>query len=137
MATTRAAARALSDAGLRVEETSPPGLEDVYPITFDYWRRPESDSREEWVKGGVSDPRGLGPMTGEEVERSLFEWDRFRRRMLPFIAEYPPVLSPAAIKPAVPHTAKTLEESRTRSRGAWSATRPSWCAPARRPRVCR
>jgi len=103
VATTRAAARTLSDAGLRVEETSPPGLEDVYPITLDYWRRPESDSAEEWVKGGVSDSRGLGPMTGEEVERSLFEWDRFRRRMLPFIAEYPLVLSPAAIKPAVPH----------------------------------
>ena len=42
-------------------------------------------------------------MTGEEVERSLFEWDRLRRRMLPFIAEYPLVLSPAAIKAAVPH----------------------------------
>src|SRR2546430_6047657 len=48
VATTRAAARVLSDAGLRVEETSPPGLEDVYPITLDYWRRPESDSPDEW-----------------------------------------------------------------------------------------
>jgi hypothetical protein len=42
-------------------------------------------------------------MTGEDVERSLFGWDRFRRRMLPFIAEYPLVLSPAAVKPAVRH----------------------------------
>jgi amidase len=89
VATTHVAAHALSDAGLTVEDSSPPGLEDVYPITLDYWRRPESDSPDEWVKGGVLDRRGLGPMTGEGVEPSLFEWDRFRRRMLPFIAEYP------------------------------------------------
>ena len=123
VATTRAAARALSDAGLRVEECSPPGLEDVYPITLDYWRRPESDSPDEWVKGDVSDPRGLGSMTGEEVERSLFEWDYLRRRMLPFIAQYPLVLSPAAVKPLF-HTAKMQEASHTHSRGAWSATSP-------------
>ena len=34
-------------------------------------------------------------------------------------------------------TAKTLEESRTHSLGVRSAVRPSWCAPVRRPRVCR
>ena len=45
--TTHAAAHALSDAGLTVEDSSPPGLEDVYPITLDYWRRPESDSPDE------------------------------------------------------------------------------------------
>jgi amidase len=104
LATTRAAAHALVDAGLHVEETTPPGIEDVYPITLDYWRRPESESADEWVKGGVFDPKRLGPMTAaEEVERSLFEWDRLRRRLLPFIATYPLVLSPAAEKPAVPH----------------------------------
>lgn len=104
VATTRAAALALADAGLRVEEAIPPGVEDVYPITLNYWRRPESDSPDEWVKGGTRDPAGLGPMTtAEQVERSLFEWDRLRRRMLPFIASYPLVLSPAAEKPAVAH----------------------------------
>jgi amidase len=104
LAATRAAARALVEAGLHVEEATPPGAADVYPITLDYWRRPESASPDEWVKGGIFDPKGLGPITAaEEVERSLFEWDRFRRRMLPFIATYPLVLSPAAEKPAVPH----------------------------------
>jgi len=34
---------------------------------------------------------------------ALFVWDRFRRHMLPFIAEHPLVLSPAALKPAVAH----------------------------------
>ena len=101
---TRDAARALADAGLHVEEIAPPGIEDVYRITLDYWRRPESDSADEWVRGGIGDPESLGPMQDpEEVERSLFEWDRFRRRMLPFIRAYPLVLSPAAQKAAVPH----------------------------------
>ena len=104
VAITRAAARALADAGLRVEEVGPPGLEDVYPTTLDYWRRPESASPDRWVRGGIFDPRQLGPMThAEDVERSLFTWDRLRRRMLPFIAAYPLVLSPAAEKPAMPH----------------------------------
>ena len=104
LATTRAAARALADAGLHVEEVSPPCLEDVYPTTLDYWRRPESESPDNWVRGGIFDPSNVGPMlTPEEVERSLFKWDRLRRRMLPFIATYPLVLSPAAEKPAMPH----------------------------------
>lgn len=58
---------------------------------------------DEWVDGGGFDPAGLGPMSATRVERSLFEWDRFRRRMLPFVDEYPLVLSPAAEKPAVWH----------------------------------
>ncbi len=104
VAAARAAASVLADAGLNVEDVGPPGLEDVYPITLDYWRRPESQSPDEWVKGGIHDPKRLGPITAaEDVERSLFEWDRLRRRMLPFIARYPLVLSPVAEKPAVPH----------------------------------
>jgi amidase len=104
IAATRAAARALVDAGLEITEIAPPGVDDVYRITLDHWRRPESDSADAWVRGGIADPESLGPMQDpEEVERSLFEWDRLRRRMLPFIATYPLVLSPAAEKPAVPH----------------------------------
>jgi amidase len=105
LAATEAAARALAGAGLRVEETTVPGLDGVYPLTLDYWRRPQSDSPDAWVPGGTHDPRGLGPMSAEAVERSLFEWDRFRRRLLPFVAAYPLVLSPAAEKPAVRHGA--------------------------------
>jgi len=103
VAATEAAAAALRDAGLAVEPATPPGLDRVYPLTLDYWRRPESDSMDEWVNGGSYDPAGLGPMSGEDVERSLFEWDRFRRLMLPFIQAYPLVLSPAAEKPPVRH----------------------------------
>jgi Asp-tRNA(Asn)/Glu-tRNA(Gln) amidotransferase A subunit family amidase len=77
VATVRAAVGALAAAGLHVEEDTPPGVEDVYPITLDYWRRPESASPDEWVKGGIFDLGKLGPMlTSDQVECSLFEWDR-------------------------------------------------------------
>ncbi|GIJ55773.1 amidase [Virgisporangium aurantiacum] len=97
---THDAARALEAAGLVVERATPPGLDEVYPITRDYWRRPESDSADEWVAD-----RKPSELTAIDVQRSLFEWDRFRRRMLPFLHEYPLVVSPAAEKPAVPHGA--------------------------------
>lgn len=100
---TWAAAQTLDEAGLVVEPAAPPGLDEVYPLTLDYWRRPESDSADEWVNGGGFDPAGLGPMNAEDVQRSLFEWDRFRRRLLPFLHTYPLVVSPAAAKPAVRH----------------------------------
>ncbi len=103
VAATWAAARALEQAGLIVEPASPPGLDEVYPLTLDYWRRPQSDSADEWVNGGGFDPAGLGPISAQDVQRSLFEWDRFRRRTLPFLRAYPLVVSPAAQKPAVRH----------------------------------
>jgi amidase len=103
VAATWAVAQAMEQAGLVVEPASPPGLNEVYPLTLDYWRRPESDSADEWVSGGGFDPAGLGPMSAEDVQRSLFEWDRFRRRILPFLHAYPLVVSPAAEKPAVRH----------------------------------
>jgi amidase len=103
IAAAHAAARALREAGLVVEAASPPGLEQVYRLTLDYWRRPESESGSEWVDGGGFDPAGLGPISAHDIQRSLFEWDRLRRRMLPFLQAYPLVVSPAAEKPAVRH----------------------------------
>jgi Asp-tRNA(Asn)/Glu-tRNA(Gln) amidotransferase A subunit family amidase len=59
-------------------------------ITQAYWARPESMDLEDWR------PYGPSKLTADEVERSLFEWDRFRRSMLGFMADYDVVLSPAA-----------------------------------------
>jgi amidase len=42
-------------------------------------------------------------LSSEEVERHLFEWDRFRRTMLGFMAGYDVILTPAAERPATPH----------------------------------
>jgi amidase len=80
-----AAAGVLSDAGLIVEEARPRRVEETYEITLAYWRR----SR----------------LTGAEVDRSLFEWDRFRRAMLSFMESHDAILCPVCERPAMPHDA--------------------------------
>jgi amidase len=84
------AAAAFEREGARVVEAFPPRLEESLTITQAYWARPESMDLGEWR------PHGPSSLTADEVERSLFEWDRFRRSMLGFMADYDVVLSPAA-----------------------------------------
>jgi amidase len=84
------AAAAFEREGARVVEAVPPRLEESLTITQAYWARPESMDLEDWR------PYGASKLTADEVERSLFEWDRFRRSMLGFMADYDVVLSPAA-----------------------------------------
>lgn len=93
----RQAAQALADAGARVVEALPPRIEDAYDLTRRYWRRPESASPDVWV------PDGAVQLSSLEVEQHLFEWDRFRRAMLGFLADYDLILTPAAELPATPH----------------------------------
>ncbi len=97
VAVTRSVARILSDAGLTVREAMPERLEEALVITQSYWRRPESESWEAWK------PDGETQLSSEEVERSLFEWERFRRAMLRFMEQYDIILTPAAEQPAPPH----------------------------------
>ena len=96
IAAVHAAAAALEAAGLHVEAVLLLRLEEVYPITRDYCRRPESDRWDEWS------PDGDFVLTSEEIERHLFQWDCFRRSMLGFIARYDVILTPAAELPAQP-----------------------------------
>ncbi len=37
------------------------------------------------------------------MERHLFTWDRFRRSLIQFMADYDVILTPVAERPAVPH----------------------------------
>ena len=97
IATTEAAARALEAAGARVTEARPPRLEESLPITLDYWRRPSSASWQRWVAS--VDAR----LSGEDVERHLFEWERFRRHMALFMEDYDVIVCPVAAEPAPPH----------------------------------
>jgi amidase len=96
-ATTKRAARALAAAGLSVEEALPERVEEAYRITRAYWQRPESESWDSWV------PDGAAQLESEQVERHLFEWDRFRRSLSGFMARFDVILTPAAEKPAMPH----------------------------------
>lgn len=93
----RAAAATLADVGVVVMEGRPSGIEEALGITRAYWRRRESVSWSEWRPGGRSE------MTGEEIERSIFEWDRFRRTMLSFMEHRDVVICPAAPYAAGPH----------------------------------
>ena len=96
-AAVRAASDALADAGAQVEAATPPRLEEALPITISYWRRPSSASLSQWQ------PQGEFVLTSEEVERSFFEWDRFRRAMLAFMERYDVIICPVAEGPAPLH----------------------------------
>ncbi|MBI5283724.1 MAG: amidase [Chloroflexi bacterium] len=97
VAATEAAARALEAAGARVSEARPPRLEESLPITLSYWRRPSSVSWSRWM------PSGEAKLSGEDVERHLFEWERFRRYMVLFMEDYDVIVCPVAADAAPPH----------------------------------
>lgn len=71
--------------------------EEASHITRQYWRRPESASGDEWET--TEEVR----LSSLEVEQHLFQWDRFRRALTGFMAEYDVILTPAAEQPAAPH----------------------------------
>jgi amidase len=85
--------------GAHVEERLPPRIDETYSLTRRYWRRPESASADEWQ------PDGEAQLSSLEVEQHLFEWDRFRRAFITFMADYDLILTPAAAEPAVAHGA--------------------------------
>ena len=81
IATTQAAGRALQAIGARVTEAHPPRLEEALSITQDYWSRPESMSASRWL------PYKTATLSGDDVERHLFEWERFRVHLLVFMQD--------------------------------------------------
>lgn len=92
-----AVAQALAGEGCVVEERLPPHIDETYAITRDYWRRPESESWEEWQ------PDGKFVLGSEEIERHLFVWDRFRRGLISFMQDIDAIITPAMERPAQPH----------------------------------
>jgi amidase len=90
-------AKALTDVCAVVEEKVPPRIEEIFPITKDYWSRLESTDLDEWQGEGANKLDGAG------VAKHLFEWDRFRRSMLGFIKNWDVIITPAAESPALPH----------------------------------
>jgi amidase len=95
--TCRRAALALAGMGAHVAEALPPRIEETSHITIQYWQRPESDSADEWASERAAQLSSL------EVEQHLFEWDRFRRALIGFMAHYDVILTPVAERPATPH----------------------------------
>lgn len=78
----------------RVVDAVPPRLAEARAITEAYWARPASASLAEWR------PMGEFRLSGEQVERSLFEWDRLRRAMTAFLNGFDVIVCPAAPRAA-------------------------------------
>lgn len=97
--TMREVAALLADGGAKVEEVRLPRIEEAMPITELYWRRVQSPSWSEWVAPGPS------TLSADEIERSVFEWDRFRRAMTAFIEGFDAIVCPVAEGPAPAHGA--------------------------------
>ena len=95
--TCRQVARVLANMGLHVEEAIPPRMDEAADITRQYWQRPESESADEWI---TTEEVQLSSM---QVEEHLFHWDRFRRALIAFMANYDVILTPVAEKPATAH----------------------------------
>ena len=100
IAAARTAVDALRNAGATVEEAAPPRLEESMPITVAYWARTSSLSLTEWR------PYRPSTLTADEIERSIFEWERFRGSMLRFMDAYDVIVCPAA--PHVPPEHRSL-----------------------------
>src|SRR5262249_43503068 len=93
------AASALNERGCIVSQVSPPGLDRSLPITEAYWARVRSASLSQWL------PSTRTRLSADEIEQSLFEWERFSRAMTSFMQNYDIVLSPVAARPAPLHDA--------------------------------
>lgn len=113
----REAAGALAAAGAQVVEALPPRLDEVYDLTRRYWRRPEPAFPDAWG------PDDETPLSSLEVEQHLADWDRFRRTLIAWMADYDLVLTPAAALPAQPHgrSAGSIVYTLTYSLTGWPA----------------
>ncbi len=91
------AADALRAGGANLEEVALPRLEESMPLTQSYWARVQSPSWNEWL------PPWPSRLTADEIERSIFEWDRFRRALTAFIEPFDALICPVAEGPAPLH----------------------------------
>ena len=87
----------LAAAGATIEQVEVPRLAESMPLTLAYWRRVQSPNWNEWA------PDKPHTLSNEEIERSIFEWDRFRRTLLAFIEPFDLLVCPAAEGPAPLH----------------------------------
>jgi amidase len=59
----------------------------------------------EWQTG-----RRESTLSADEVERSIFEWERLQRAFISFMERYDLIVCPAAEQPACPHAELTAQE---------------------------
>jgi len=112
MATVRAAAKVLADAGLQVEEKRPPGIEASREIYNDLLLGWDGGAYVRMLleRAGTSlDQTSLGrfleapSLPAADLVRLIDRWDLFRRQMLSFLDDYELILSPVNAFPAIGH----------------------------------
>lgn len=107
--TIRRAAEALADAGARVEETRPDGIEESYDIIHALWVADGgAGDRKLLAKAGTTKHTltwldGLVSLSMGEFSDLVGRWDTFRSRMIAFLESFDVILSPVNAKPAQPH----------------------------------
>jgi amidase len=87
----REAGRVLEDAGAAIEEAVPPRIEESLSITRSYWARPSSSVWNEWESGGRT-----STLSADDVEHSIFEWERLQRSFASFMQRYDAVVCPVS-----------------------------------------
>ena len=110
----RRAAKALSDAGMAVEEERPEGIEQSYGTAIGLFRADggawmrmllqmagttEVSPLISWVSE-TADPLGL---EAAELSDLIEQWDLLRGKMLPFMEKYDVIICPVAAYPALHH----------------------------------
>lgn len=98
------AVRAFKACGATITQALPPRIDEAMAITRAYWARPESSSSNRWV------PWGKSTLSADEVERSLFEWDRLRRAFTGFMSNFDLVICPTGATAAPTRTDALAED---------------------------
>jgi amidase len=96
-AATQGLARRLEGLGVVVEPLELPILDEALEISLAYWARPESMSHRQWR------PPWASRLSGDQVEESLFRWERLQRRLETVMADWDAILCPATPWPAPEH----------------------------------
>jgi len=123
-AAVRDSAKALAEAGVKVEENRPPEASKAATVYHDMSRGDGGAGTRAFLKSIGSDP--ISPLfekaltysvapafpTTTEALAAFVRWDAFRNSMLRFIENYDAILSPVAPFPAVPHGTSFEEQNR-------------------------
>jgi amidase len=89
VAAVKQAAGVLDAVCLEVVEALPPRIEESLPITRAYWNRVRSWAWSDWRAEAET------KLSGEEVERSVFAWERLRRSFISFMQRFDAIVCPA------------------------------------------
>jgi len=104
----RAAAKALSDENILVEEARPDGIEETMELRLLYWADGGTAVRRLLKEAGTTEhtlqrDTERSPLSVQELDTLVTRWYAFRSRMNSFLQNYDVILSPVNADPALLH----------------------------------